>query len=159
MSNALKILIVLLVIILLAVGSWYFFSQKAGFKPQESLLEQIQKQEQVQGFPQKINLMSGKITAIEKNKLIIEANLPSENADSLQTPTTRTIIIGEKTKLQKMISLPKSKKDNQTIYATTMVKIQLEEIKVGDLIEIFSPEDIKYQEEIIPQEITLLSSK
>lgn len=156
MSNALKIFAGLLIIIALVFTGWYFFSQKKismPFQPKKSILEQIQEQEELHGFAKETRLLLGKITAIQGNTLTMEAKIPAQNLETPQTPTTRKIIIGEKTKLRGILSIPKGKKDGQTIYATTMVDIKPEDLKVGDAIEVYANEDIKYKEKITPIEI------
>ena len=155
MSKNLKILLALVIIIVLTAGGWFFYQRALPklFKPQKGILEQIQEQEESQDFAQETRLLIGKITANEGSSIIIRANLPSQNANLAQIPTQRKIIIGDKTRLNKVISLPKGKKDGQMIYDTTMVSIKPQDLKIGDTVEIYANEDIKYKEEITPFEI------
>lgn len=160
MSKNLTILIGVLIILILGLGGWYFFPHFIPAKPTKSLLQQIQEQEKLQGFAQETRLIIGKVTAVQGNTLTIEAYLPpSQDVNAPQIPTTRKIIIGDKTILSKVISLPKERKGDQIIYATTMVKMKPEDLKTGDTIEIYANEDIKYKEEIAPSEIRLTNNK
>lgn len=162
MSKDFKILIGALIIIVLGLGGWYLFPRFIPAKPSKSLLQQVQEQEKLQGFAQETRLIIGKVTAVQENTLTIEAYLPSQPSQDVnapQIPTTRKIIIGDKTILNKVISLPKERKGDQIIYATTMVKIKPEDLKTGDTIEIYANEDIKYKVEIAPQEIRLTNNK
>jgi hypothetical protein len=161
MNKNVKILLGVIIIIMAALTGWLLLNQFGGLKlfgPQKSLLEQIQKQEQTQGFPQEIKSFSGKVLNIEGNIITIEAQLPSQNINELQTPTQRKIIVGKNTSLNRVVSLPMGKKGGQTLYSTTLVKVNLSDIKIGDRIDVYANQDIKYQEEITPMEITLSSS-
>ena len=163
MSKNLTILIGVLIILILGLGGWYFFSQSQfpkPFQPKKSVLQQIQEQEQAQGFVKETRLIIGRITAVQGNTLTIESKIPevdnpSRNINALQNPTTRKIIIGGKTILNKIISLPKGRQGDSMIYSTAMVKIKPEDLKVGGIIEVYADEDIKYKEEITPIEIRL----
>lgn len=151
-----KILIgVIFTLVILGLLSWHLIGQKKIITPQKSLLEQIQEQQEAQGFPDETRSISGKIMAIDGNILTIEAKMPSKNREVAQTPTIRKIIITDSAKLQRMITLPKEKRGDQTVFSVRTVDIKLADIKIGDFIEVMALENIKYKEEITPIDVLI----
>ncbi|MFH0820000.1 MAG: hypothetical protein V1892_03135 [bacterium] len=160
MNKKLKILIIVLVIIVITGAvSWYFWRQEITLplKPKKNILEQIQAQQETQEFVEETRLLNGKITAIdaEKNTLTVATYLPAQNPKAAQIPTERKIIITDKTVIKKIVNLPQAE-GNKISFTNLITQIKIRDLKIGDLIEIIANENIKYKEEITPQEIRLL---
>ncbi|MCX6764251.1 MAG: hypothetical protein NTU58_00895 [Candidatus Nealsonbacteria bacterium] len=149
----------ILIIFLLIIFSLYFLNKNEQKKTIPPISEE--EKNQTQAMP-KINVpavlynLFGTVEKIEEGKIIFKATIPQfdENNKDISRKETRKIILTPSTEIKSLVFLL-DKLTGKTM--PTEVKMSLEDIKIGDYVEVVSSKDIKNSESFEVKKITIIN--
>jgi flagellar basal body-associated protein FliL len=141
-----KIFIILIIFLILIAGflSYYFHFPKEKTKaPQKK--ETLPPPPPAVVLPKVIYNLSGEIKKIEPNAIIFEASIPvlGENNQITQKKEIRKAIITPSTTFNKISFVEVEEKRKKVVESP----ITFKDLKIGDLIEVISNQDISHAEE------------
>ncbi len=106
-------------------------------------------------LPKVLYNLAGPIQKLEKNSLILEANIPQLNEQGQLTPKieSRKVLITAKTKFSRLIFVAQEGKNQKTPQETN---ISFNDLNLKDYIEVISNQDISQAQEFEATQIRVL---